>query len=145
VLLAVAIGWVSAQPVTQRSEVPPPASAVPSAGWLRSVGGRIEDQQARTVLLRGFNYDALLDWRNAEPGPRTPLDDTDATLMRRAGFDVVRLPISWSLLEPRRHEVSAGYLDRVVAAVRLLERHGLRVVLDMHVGIGWGPSPPRRH
>jgi len=123
-------------PVDALSAAVAPAQRPASSGlgWLRATGGRIVDGQGRTVLLRGFNSDALL-----EDGVRhAPLDDTDASLMRREGFDVVRLPVAWSRLEPRRGAVDAGYLDEVAATVAMLERHGLYSVLEMHF-LDWGP------
>src|SRR5260370_1440565 len=107
----------------------------PSSGleWLQTRGGRIVDEVGRTVLLRGFNSDALL-----EDGVRhATLDEEDATLIQRSGFDVVRLPLAWSRLEPRRGTIDQGYLDRVAAAVAMLERHDLHVVLEMHF-LDWG-------
>src|SRR5438094_8477151 len=59
--------------------------------------------------------------------------------MQRAGFDVVRLGIDWSQLEPVRGRIDHGYLDRVAATVAMLNRHGLYVVLDMHFRLGWSP------
>lgn len=137
VVLVPLTAW--AWPRSQVADVPDPAPGPPGAvSWLKTDGGRIVDDQGRRVLLRGFNVDALFDPRNSEIGDPAPLDDTDARLMREAGFDVVRLPIAWSLLEPVRHQIDRGYLDRIQNAVGLLERHRLRVVLDMHVGIAWG-------
>jgi endoglycosylceramidase len=111
-----------------------------TSSTLRVVQGRIVDSQGRTVLLHGFNVDALTDPRDDELGAPSPLDDQDAALMEDAGFDCVRLPIAWSLLEPSPHRFSAAYLRRVRNAVQLLERHGLRVLLDMHFGQSWGPT-----
>ncbi|MGH7903570.1 MAG: glycoside hydrolase family 5 protein [Candidatus Dormibacteraceae bacterium] len=112
---------------------PPPAGAL---GWLHTTGNRVVDDRGRTVLLRGFNDDALL---SAAFQP-APLDATDAELMRRSGFNVVRLPIAWSLLEPSRGRIDRAYLDRIVGTVHMLGAHHLRVILDMHMGIAWGPA-----
>jgi endoglycosylceramidase len=118
--------------------VPLPAPHRPAAAgaldWLHTSGGRIVDSRGRTVLLRGVNSDALL-----EDGVRhAPLDEEDAGLIQRAGFDVVRLPLAWSRLEPRRGAIDRGYLDEVAATVAMLERHALHVVLEMHF-LDWGP------
>ena len=118
-----------------------PDGALP---WLATAHGRIVDPTGRTVILRGFNDDALLDYPWRRP---PPLDATDAELMRRAGFDVVRLPISWSRIEPRRGQIDWAYLDLIAHSVSLLERDGLYTVLDMHFLPGWGlafdaPSAP---
>lgn len=111
-----------------------------TSSTLHVVQGRIVDPQGRTVLLHGFNVDALTDPRDDELGSPGPLDDKDAALMEAAGFDCVRLPIAWSLLEPSPHQFSATYLRRLRNAVQLLQRHGLRVLLDMHFGQSWGPT-----
>jgi endoglycosylceramidase len=67
-----------------------------------------------------------------------PLDGVDAHVMHASGFDVVRLPIVWSELEPVRGRFDDSYLDRITAAVSLLNRNGLYVVFDMHF-LGWSP------
>ena len=137
VVLASLIAW--AWPRSQFATVADPAPGrAGEVSWLKTAGGRIVDDQGRAVLLRGFNVDALFDPRNSEISDPAPLDDADARLMRDAGFDVVRLPIAWSLLEPVRHHIDQRYLERIRNAVALLERHRLRIVLDMHVGIAWG-------
>jgi len=59
--------------------------------------------------------------------------------MQQAGFDVVRLGIDWSQLEPERGRINQTYLDRVTKTVATLNRHGLWVVLDMHFRLGWSP------
>lgn len=104
--------------------------------WLRADHGRIVDDQGRKVLLRGFNSDALVTYPKDPPAP---LDEMDATLMQQAGFDVVRLGIDWSQLEPTRGRINDPYLDRVAGTVAMLNRHGLYVVLDMHFRLGWSP------
>lgn len=107
---------------------------------LHVAGGRIVDSEGRTVLLHGFNVDTLTDPRDDELGAPSPLDERDAALMEGAGFNCVRLPIAWSLLEPAPHRFSGAYLRRLRDTVDLLERHGLRVLLDMHFGQSWGPT-----
>jgi endoglycosylceramidase len=110
-------------------------AAQPGLPWLSTADDRIVDSSGRAVTLRGFNDDALLESTIAP----APLDATDATLMQESGFDVVRLPIAWSLLEPERGVFSTAYLNRVVGAVALLNAHDIYVVLDMHF-LGWSPA-----
>ena len=113
----------------------PRPAAQPYLPWLTTAGGRIVDSAGRSVILHGFDDDALLESTLAP----APLDATDAELMEASGFDVVRLPIAWSLLEPQRGHFSTAYLDRIAAAVALLNAHHLYVVLDMHF-LGWSPG-----
>jgi hypothetical protein len=118
------------------ASVPPPRYGETSMSWLRTSGGQIVDGDGRKVLLRGFNDAALVSYPN-DPPP--PLDEMDATLMQQAGFDVVRLGIDWSQLEPERGRINQAYLDRVASTVSMLNRHGLYVILDMHFRLGWSP------
>jgi aryl-phospho-beta-D-glucosidase BglC (GH1 family) len=104
--------------------------------WLHTASERIVDEEGRTILLRGFNNDALVSYPKDPPAP---FDDADASLIQRAGFDVVRLGIDWAQLEPVRGRLDPAYLDRVEAVVTTLNRYGLYVVLDMHFRLGWSP------
>jgi endoglycosylceramidase len=136
-MLVAGVAWAYVPVSALTAQVPAAhrSLAQPNLPWL-SVDGheRIVDDQGRTVLLRGFNSDALL-----EPSVRhATLDETDATLMQRAGFDVVRLPVAWSRLEPERGHIDVGYLDEIATAVAMLNRHGMYAVLDMHF-LDWGP------
>ncbi|HEV2012517.1 MAG TPA: cellulase family glycosylhydrolase [Candidatus Dormibacteraeota bacterium] len=107
-----------------------------SLSWLRTEQGQIVDEAGRKVLLRGFNDDALVAYPKDPPAP---IDESDATSMQQAGFDVVRLGIDWSQLEPVRGRFDQAYLDRVASTVAMLNRHDLYVVLDMHFRLGWSP------
>ena len=121
--------------------VDPERPAATSLPWLSARQGQIVDSEGRTVLLRGFNDDALLQIGGAPTPP--PLTEADAALMQAEGFDVVRLPISWSLLEPAPGRFSRSYLHQIAALVARCAHHHLYVVLDMHTedfGVGFGGS-----
>lgn len=109
-----------------------PATQRPGAAWglswLSVRASRIVDEAGRTVLLHGFNTSTLLE----STVLRSPLDDGDASMMERDGFDVVRLAVSWGRLEPQRGRWDPAYLDAIDSSVRLLNSHHLYVVLDMH-------------
>lgn len=63
------------------------------------------------------------------------LPDEDLVRMRRIGFDLVRLPLNWSAIEPTDTDpptYDAAYLDRVVAFVAAARRADVRVLLDFH-------------
>jgi len=127
-LFAPVPGLSAAVPASDRGD------ALPGLPWLSTSGGRITDAAGRAVLLRGFNDDALLE-PTMHPAP---LDTTDVTLMQASGFDLVRLPIAWSLLEPQRGRFDWSYLELIAQAVDLVNAHGMYVVLDMH-SLGWSP------
>lgn len=106
----------------------------------------IFDAQGRQVLLRGMNINSLGDYYQANPAyPQTiPLDDTDFPRMAQHGFNVVRLIVSWSALEPERDRIDREYIERIRAAVAAAKAAGIYTVLDMHQD-AWGKyiaSPP---
>jgi endoglycosylceramidase len=89
------------------------------------------------VLLRGFNVDALTTYPLQPPAA---IDDTDALLIQRHGFNVVRLGIDWAQLEPGRGKINHAYIERVADTVRMLNGRNLYVILDMHFRLGWSPK-----
>ena len=119
----------------------------------------IADPQRRRVILRGAVAAGLVDyWSgtvevNPEPPPlfpvgaaayangcpsnfltirEPPLCRQDFAEMRALGFDVVRLALSWSLLEPQPGAYSAPYIDRIAQVVGWAREQGIYVILDMH-------------
>ena len=106
----------------------------------------IFDASGRQVILRGVNLNALGDYYQPNPAYPSviPLRDSDFPQMARQGFDVVRLIMNWSLLEPARGQISADYLKRIHVAVDAAKANAIYVVLDMHHD-AWGKyiaSPP---
>ncbi|MEA2368196.1 MAG: hypothetical protein QOH38_914 [Thermoleophilaceae bacterium] len=56
----------------------------------------------------------------------------DFRQMRPLGYNVVRLNLSWSLLEPQPGRISRQYVDRIAQVVHWAKRRGIYIVLDMH-------------
>lgn len=131
-LLPVAgLGWVYI-PLSPLATHVPAAQRGPATDgleWISARDGRMVDDAGRTVLLRGFNVDSLL-----EDGVRkADLTETDATLMESSGVTAVRVPFSWALLEPVRGSIDTQYLDRIAATVDVLARHHIHTVLANHI------------
>jgi endoglycosylceramidase len=125
-------------------------------GPIRSPGGPfLYDRQGRVVFLHGV--DAVYKRRPfelyADPGKPWNFSAADASLMARLGFDVVRLGMTWSGLEPGKakanspaicrpgkptnpHQLNLAVLGRYVAhlkqTVDLLGRFHIFTILDMH-------------
>ncbi|WP_051275045.1 cellulase family glycosylhydrolase [Cellulomonas sp. URHD0024] len=104
----------------------------------------IGDVTGRRVILRGANVNQLIDYYLRDPAvPATqPPTDEDFAQMAAMGFNVVRLGMSWSRLEPTRGSFDEDYLDEVKNAVADAKRNGLYTVLDMHED-AWGNALAR--
>src|SRR4051812_18853503 len=64
-------------------------------------GGRIVDDRGREVLLRGVNVNAFGDyWKGSAASPILPFGARDADGIQGIGWNVVRLILSWSRVEP---------------------------------------------
>lgn len=126
------------------------------SGPLRAAGGPfLTDRFGRVVLLHGVNAVYKHPPFELYPAPGMPwnLNAADASLMARLGFDVVRLGIMWSGLEPGtapandpaictkgspghpgQYNVATldAYLGHVAQTVALLARFHIYTILDMH-------------
>jgi len=61
-----------------------------------------------------------------------PGSGDDLAQMRALGFDVIRLVLNWSQLEPTPGRYSTTYLSRVAQVVGWARQQGIYVILDMH-------------
>ena len=61
-----------------------------------------------------------------------PAAGNDLAQIRALGFDLVRVTVSWSLLEPSPMAYSDEYLDRIAQVVSWAGEQDIRVLLDMH-------------
>ncbi len=139
----------------------PPAGALPWLHVEHPKGGLpyIADDLGRAVMLHGAIAQGLIDFYSSadpsvtEPKPFYPIDpaaydggcpsnsatmptpplcESDIVQMAAFGFNSLRLPLSWSLLEPERGHFNQTYLDRIAQVVGWARNAGLYVILDMH-------------
>jgi hypothetical protein len=112
---------------------PGAASAAGLAHVVHPRGGRpyIADGRDRMLFLRGVAVTSLIQYAPdfQETVPARPSDFAE---MRVLGFDVVRLAISWSALEPAPGRFSSAYLNEIARYVRWAQADGLRVWIDFH-------------
>src|SRR5262245_8751705 len=115
-----------------------PAGAVPDGRRLHVEEGRLRDQRGREVTLRGVNarvhgvFDVTFD-DGRQPLEAIPVFDAgDAERMRAFGFNLLRLPISWSALEPSPGSYDRRYLDRIADVVSICTQRDILVLVDFH-------------
>ena len=136
------IGWVPATARADHESSPD----LPALHATRGNSPAIMDASGRQVTLRGVNVNSLGDYYQADPNLPTvvPVTRHDWKAMAAHGFNVVRLLISWSALEPRPGHISRSYLHRIRRTVDRAAEYGIYSVIDMHQD-AWGKyiaSPP---
>lgn len=112
---------------------------LPALHATRGANPGVFDALGRQVILRGINLNALGDYYQASPQLPAVFDFDPLWFsdMAAQGFNVVRLIISWSALEPERGRIDREYLARIRTAVEAAAEAGVYVVLDMHQD-AWG-------
>ncbi len=128
-----AVNEVANGPAT--SAAPPgAASSLRPLHAVRGANARVLDDQGRQVLLRGVNLNSLGDYYqpNAAYPQTIPVTEDDWARMQANGFDVVRLLVHWSALEPTRGTIDQAYIGRIQDAVDAAAAHGIYTVIDMH-------------
>jgi endoglycosylceramidase len=98
-------------------------------------GQFIVDASGRVVLFHGVN---LVNKFPPYAPSAAGFQEVDAKLMADAGWNVVRLGVLQSGVEPSPGHYDEAYLDRIEKSVALLGRHGIFSLLDFHQDI-YGP------
>ncbi len=125
---------------SHRPEQDAPLSALHAVPGL-DAPGRIVDSAGREVLLRGVNLNTHVEYWQYDPDRFTtyPFTDQDADLMASMGWNMVRLCISWSRVEPAPGEYDEAYLNEVAESVAKLRQRGIYTLIDLHQD-AWGAS-----
>ncbi len=93
-----------------------------TASWLTNSDGQV-------VILHGLNEVYKVD--SGEPSADGFSDD-DAAFLAANGFNVVRVGVIWSDLEPEPGVFNAAYLASIEETVQTLGNHGIYSILDFH-------------
>jgi endoglycosylceramidase len=114
------------------------ASGADAVRPLALSGGELRDRAGREVVLHGVNvvYKVPPYHPNNLHGLTSNFTRRDARRLERWGLNNIRLGVTWAGLAPERGKVDGGYIARLERIVRLAERHGLYVLIDMHQD-GW--------
>ncbi|BBX69512.1 cellulase family glycosylhydrolase [Mycolicibacterium psychrotolerans] len=105
---------------------PPSRGTLPPLG---TTGTWVTNGTGQVVLLHGLNEVYKI-------APYTPaasgFGDDDAAFLAANGFNVVRLGVIWSAIEPEPGVYDSAYLDSIEQTVQTLAAHGIHTVIDMH-------------
>lgn len=121
---------------------PPPKTCSEAPGPYAPLStrcGQLVDAQGRVVIFRGINarvrglFDADLGPGKVPLMPPIPdVGEADFKRMRQIGFDLVRVPINWSAIEPEEGKYDEAYLDRLVAVIAAAKKQGVMTLPDFH-------------
>lgn len=117
--------------------MPPPATRTdPNA--VHVVGTTLRDGQGRQLLFRGYNAKVATLFDITFADGRTPnesfpdLSEAETTRIEQLGWNVLRLPLSWSGLEPQPQQYSQAWLAKLDSVLAMAHEHSFYVILDMH-------------
>ncbi len=115
----------------------PPLRAVPVDGGI----GYFVDPLGREVLLRGVNVNSLGEYWQYDASRITvfPFEEEDMDFIASMGFNLVRLIVTWSFVEPQPGVYDDDYIDGVLAVIDGLWARGIYTLVDMHQD-AWGPA-----
>ncbi|MER5353179.1 cellulase family glycosylhydrolase [Kitasatospora sp. NPDC002551] len=111
-----------------RAHSPSPAPAFPT-GTATAPDGRTDltDAAGRRLQLRGFNLDKYAE-----------ATEQDVRSIAAQGFTLIRLPVSWTRLEPTRGRLDPAELRRLHRLLGWADRYGVLALVDFHQDV-YGP------
>jgi endoglycosylceramidase len=116
--------------------VPPVHRTDPAA--VHVVGTAFRDGQGRQLLFRGYNakattlFDVTFDDGRVPEESFPDLTETEAARIEQLGWNVLRIPVSWSGLEPHPLEYSEAFLAKLDLVIAMARAHGFYIFVDMH-------------
>lgn len=140
--LPLAIALLPLPSCTESSSTPPPAGpqAVhrtdPAA--VHVAGKSFRDGQGRQLLFRGYNakvttlFDVTFDDGRVPEETFPDLSEAEAARIEQLGWNVLRIPVSWSGLEPHPLDYSAAFLAKLDAVIAMAAAHHFYIFIDLH-------------
>jgi alpha-glucosidase (family GH31 glycosyl hydrolase)/beta-glucosidase/6-phospho-beta-glucosidase/beta-galactosidase len=96
------------------------------------------DAHGREIILRGVNariqgvFDVSFDDGREPLEPIPSFSQADTEAMQKIGFNLLRLPINWSGIEPTPNTYDQDYINHIKNVLDLCDQAGIQVMLDMH-------------
>ncbi|GFG72875.1 cellulase family glycosylhydrolase [Mycobacterium botniense] len=94
-----------------------------------TTGSWLTNSEGQVVILHGLNE--VYKVPPYEPAA-SGFGAQDAQFLAENGFNVVRLGVIWSAVEPQPGVIDYAYLESIAQTVQTLQNNGIYVVIDMH-------------
>jgi endoglycosylceramidase len=121
------------------------APAAPAQGAARTdpdavhvVGTTFRDGRGRQLLFRGYNakvpvlFDVTFDDGRVPEETVPPFTEDVATRIEQLGWNVMRIPVSWSGIEPKPLAYADAFFTQLATVLDMAHRHHFYVIIDMH-------------
>jgi len=101
-------------------------------------GKTFRDGKGRQLLFRGYNakvitlFDVTFDDGRVAEETFPDLSEAEAARIEQLGWNVLRIPVSWSGLEPHPLQYSAAFLAKLDSVIAMAKAHGFYIFVDMH-------------
>lgn len=108
-------------------------------------GKKFVDEFGRQRIFNGVNYcdkGDFTQWGGSKTYRLNGDENSEKTVCRLSenGFNIIRLGVTWSAIEPEPNKYNEEYIDRIEAFANLCEKYGIYFILDMHQDLYGGPS-----
>lgn len=119
-------------------EAAPPPALRTDPNAVHVVGTTFRDTQGRQLLFRGYNakVTTLLDVTfddGRTPNESFPdLSEAETTRIEQLGWNVLRIPVSWSGLEPQPQQYAQAWMQKLDAVLAMAHEHAFYIIIDMH-------------
>jgi endoglycosylceramidase len=131
-----ACGTHASSSASQADASAPASRTDPSA--VHVVGSAFRDGLGRQLLFRGYNakattlFDVTFDDGRAPEETFPDFTEAEAGRWEQLGWNVMRLPVSWSGLEPQPQQYPDAWFQKLDVILDMATRHHFYVIIDMH-------------
>lgn len=112
---------------------------------IRTKGRSLVDEFGRERIFSGVNIcdKGAYDEKTGKRVYRYEWDDAILDTVKKMGFNIIRLGITWDAVEPERGQYNDAYIDAVKKILDKCEEKGVYAYVDMHQDLysGWGNGP----
>jgi len=136
---ALALSLVPLASCSSSGTVVPPAPATRTDPAAVHVDGTaFRDTQGRQLLFRGYNakvttlFDVTFDDGRVPEESFPDLSEAETARIEQLGWNVLRIPVSWSGLEPQPQQYAQAWMQKLDAVLAMAHEHAFYIIIDMH-------------